>query len=92
MPNKSNPKSLSAGLLLCRRTAKEFEVFLAHPGGPFSQRRVGLVALRVVAAREEAVREARPVQEVVRADRVVPGRSACDHLLRTNRVRTAAPF
>jgi predicted NUDIX family NTP pyrophosphohydrolase len=30
-----NIKNLSAGLLLFRRTGEEFEVFLAHPGGPF---------------------------------------------------------
>jgi predicted NUDIX family NTP pyrophosphohydrolase len=31
----SSPKNLSAGLLLFRRIAENFEVFLAHPDGPF---------------------------------------------------------
>jgi predicted NUDIX family NTP pyrophosphohydrolase len=35
----ARPASVSAGLLLYRRAGGKLEVFLAHPGGPFWQRK-----------------------------------------------------
>lgn len=35
----SKRSSISAGLLLFRRTGEDLEIFLAHPGGPFWVRR-----------------------------------------------------